>query len=236
MNDSPVLITGGGQRAGLHLARRFMGEGRPVVVTYRREQPVIRELSAAGAVCIQADFSDSAAILQFIDALRERVGSLRAIIHNASTWTADAEGEEAAERFLALFHVHMQAPYLINKGCRDLLLAAGETADIIHLTDDAVRKGSANHAAYVATKAGLDNLTRSFAAMYAPQIKVNTIAPALLAFNDGDDEDYRERVIRKSVLGIVPGFDVIYQTVAYLMDNPYITAATIPLNGGRSVK
>ncbi|MCP1676538.1 dihydromonapterin reductase/dihydrofolate reductase [Natronocella acetinitrilica] len=234
--QAPVLITGAAQRTGLHLARRFMEEGQPVVMTYRRRRPLIDELAADGVICLQADFTTTAGIFAFIDALQRQVTDLRAVIHNASTWSPDAPGEAGARQFADLFHVHMQAPYLINMACRDLLEASDRPADIIHFTDFVVNKGSSKHAAYAATKAGLDNLTRSFAAMFAPRIKVNAIAPALLEFNEGDDEAYRQKARGKSALGIVPGFEVAYQTVRYLMDNSYVTGATLPLDGGRGVR
>jgi NAD(P)-dependent dehydrogenase (short-subunit alcohol dehydrogenase family) len=68
----------------------------------------------------------------------------------------------------------------------------------VHISDDVVRKGSRQHIAYCATKAGLDSLTLSFAAQFAPLIKVNGIAPAMVMFNDGDDADYRAKVLAKS--------------------------------------
>ncbi len=43
------------------------------------------------------------------------------------------------------------------------------------------------HIAYAASKAALDNVTRSFARKLAPEVKVNAIAPSLIMFNEGDD-------------------------------------------------
>ena len=52
-------------------------------------------------------------------------------------------------------------------------------SDIIHITDYVVERGSDKHIAYAASKAALDNMTRSFARKLAPEIKVNAIAPSL---------------------------------------------------------
>jgi len=131
--------------------------------------------------------------------------------------------------------VHMLAPYLINLHCADLLRRS-QPADIVHISDDVARKGSANRIAYCASKAGLDSLTLSFAAQLAPQIKVNGIAPALIQFNEDDDDEYRSKTLAKSALGIEPGAEVIYQSLRYLLDNPYVTGTTLTVNGGRHLK
>ncbi len=99
-----------------------------------------------------------------------------------------------------------------------------------------MRRGSANRVAYCASKAGLENMTLSFAAQFAPRIKVNTIAPALVMFHPDDDAAYRQKTLAKSVLGIEPGPQVIYQSLRYLLDNPYVTGTCLCVNGGRHVR
>ena len=124
---------------------------------------------------------------------------------------------------------------LINLHCADLLRRS-QPADNVHISDDVARKGSANRIAYCASKAGLDSLTLSFAAQLAPQIKVNGIAPALIQFNEDDDDEYRSKTLAKSALSIEPGAEVIYQSLRYLLDNPYVTGTTLTVNGGRHLK
>jgi dihydromonapterin reductase/dihydrofolate reductase len=233
-HPAPVLITGASQRIGLHCAERLLADGYPVIVSYRQERDGLRRLRELGATTLAADFSDLAGIMAFIEALKAQTTTLRAIVHNASSWRAEAPGQEAAA-LLDMFHVHMLAPYLINLHCADLLRAS-RPADIVHISDDAVRKGSRQHVAYCASKAGLDNLTLSFAQKYAPAIKVNGIAPALILFNPEDTDHYRSQALAKSVLGIEPGPEVIYQSLRYLFDNPYVTGTTLTVNGGRHVK
>ncbi|VXC75294.1 Dihydromonapterin reductase [Pseudomonas sp. 8Z] len=230
----PILITGAGQRVGLYCTERLLDAQQPVIISYRQERESIAHLRERGAIALQADFSDEAGILAFIDQLKGHCSGLRAIVHNASQWLAETPGEEV-DVFRQLFTVHMLAPYLINLHCSDLLLQS-EQADIVHVSDDVVRKGSANRPAYCASKAGLESLTLSFAARLAPRIKVNTIAPALLMFNEDDDEAYRTKALAKSALGIEPGPQAFYQSLRYVLDTPYITGTTLTLNGGRHLK
>lgn len=231
---APILITGAAQRVGLHCARRLLEAGHPVIITYRTQRPGVQRLRDLGATALFADFSDEHGTLDFIQRLKQHTDRLRAIVHNASAWLAEVPGDEAAA-FKAMSGVHMLAPYLINLHCAELL--KGSTpADIVHISDDVTRKGSSKHIAYCATKAGLESLTLSFAAKFAPAIKVNGIAPALLLFNADDDADYRATALAKSALGIEPGSEVIYQSLRYLLDNPYVTGTTLTVNGGRHVK
>ncbi|MDH1262011.1 dihydromonapterin reductase [Pseudomonas sp. GD03944] len=233
-SPAPILITGAAQRVGLYCAERLLDDGHSVIVTYRSDRPGLATLRERGALVLQADFSSEHGILAFIAELKGHTDSLRAIVHNASDWLTETPGDEAAA-FQALFSVHMLAPYLINLHCADLLQRS-TPADIIHISDDVARKGSAKRPAYCASKAGLDNLTLSFAARFAPRIKVNGIAPALLMFNPEDDAAYRAKALDKSALGIEPGPDVLYQSLRYLLDNPYVTGTTLTVNGGRHLK
>jgi dihydromonapterin reductase/dihydrofolate reductase len=231
---APILITGAGQRVGLHCAQRLLEDGYRVIFTYRSERPGVQTLRDLGAIGLFADFSSEAGILAFINELKTQTDSLRAIVHNASEWLAETPDSEA-EALTRMFNLHMLAPYLINLHCGELLKRS-TPADIIHISDDVTRKGSSKHIGYCASKAGLDSLTLSFAARYAPAIKVNGIAPALLLFNPDDDAAYRAKALAKSALGIEPGSEVIYQSLRYLLDNPYVTGTTLTVNGGRHVK
>ena len=231
---APILITGAGQRVGLHCAQRLLEDGHRVIFTYRTERPGVRALRDLGATALFADFSSETGIFAFISDLKTHTDSLRAIVHNASEWLAETPVTDAAA-FTRMFSVHMLAPYLINLHCADLLQRS-TPADIVHIGDDVTRKGSSKHIGYCASKAGLDSLTLSFAAKYAPGIKVNGIAPALLLFNADDDAAYRAKALAKSALGIEPGSEVIYQSLRYLLDSPYVTGTTLTVNGGRHVK
>ncbi|RIJ12676.1 dihydromonapterin reductase [Pseudomonas sp. 91RF] len=234
LSTAPILITGAGQRVGLHCAQRLLEDGHRVLFTYRSERAGVKMLRDLGAIGVFADFSSEISILAFIAELKTHTDSLRAIVHNASEWLAE-NGDGEAEAFTRMYNIHMLAPYLINLHCADLLQRSSP-ADIIHISDDVTRKGSSKHIGYCASKAGLDSLTLSFAARYAPSIKVNGIAPALLLFNPDDDAAYRAKALAKSALGIEPGSEVIYQSLRYLLDNPYVTGTTLTVNGGRHVK
>ncbi len=232
-----ILLTGAGRRLGLYHAERLLDAGTPLIVTYRSERPSIERLRERGARAIQADLSTVEGIEACIQAIRREAASLRAIIHNASVWLTDEDIARDPASFELLMNLHVRAPYRIDLACEDLLRAStAPLSDIIHITDAAVQRGSAARAAYIASKAGMDALTRSFAARFAPRIKVNTIAPGLILFHEQDSEVYRRARLARTALGFEPGPEVVWQAIRCLLDNPYITGATLTVDGGQNVK
>lgn len=234
MNAEPVLITGVGRRLGLHLARTFLARGTPVIGTYRSERAGVDTLREAGAELHRVELDDERQIDALVAAVTERHPRLRALIHNASEWLSEADGREPGDVMRRVMQVHVVAPYLMNLALAPLLEASAHPhADIIHVGDHVSSRGSRKHVAYAASKAAQDNLTLSFAARLAPKVKVNSIAPALVIFNDGDDEAYREKARRRSLIGREAGLAEFQDAVDYLLASGYVTGRVLPLDGGR---
>lgn len=230
----PILITGGGRRIGLALAHHFLTLHQPVIVSYRNEYPSIEGLRQAGATCIQADFSTDEGILRFAETVKSTTRGLRAIIHNASAWQAETPGTPLSETLASMLQIHVHAPYLLNHALEELLRGQGHAAsDIIHFTDYVVERGSDKHIAYAASKAALDNMTRSFARKLAPEVKVNAIAPSLILFNEEDDAEYRQKALNKSLMKIVPGEKEVIDLIDYLLTSCYVTGRSFGVDGGR---
>ncbi|MFD1384621.1 dihydromonapterin reductase [Rhodanobacter aciditrophus] len=234
----PILVTGGGRRLGLALVNALLKEGQTVITTYRTHTAVIEDLKAQGVHCIQVDFNEADDVTRLTDeVLAEYQGGLRAVIHNASDWVSEEDGGDPMALMTRMWQVHVAAPYQINLALAPLLekaeSALGEATDIIHLTDYVAEKGSDKHIAYASSKAGLANLTLSFASKLAPKVKVNAIAPSLLMFHPGDNEEYRQKALNKSILSIEPGEQEGVAAVQYVLSSRYMTGRTLSLDGGR---
>lgn len=234
---SPVLITGVGKRVGLALSRHLLAQNVPIIGTYRTHYESIDELRGKGAHLYHCDFYDQASIDKLIATLKTDHPSLRAIIHNASDWLPDDNPFGHAETMQRMMQIHVSVPYQMNYALRDNLMAdTADFKDIIHLTDYVVAKGSKKHMAYAASKAALENLTLSFARLFAPDIKVNAIAPALVIFNEDDSDDYKEKALKKSLIPKEAGLQEINNAVDMLLKSEYMTGRTLHLDGGRHLK
>lgn len=235
MNNT-VIITGGAQRLGLAIAEKLNADGYNVIITYRTPREDLKRIQNSGINTVQADFSTNHGVLHFINWAKSNVGGLRAIIHNASDWAAESAKSDPAEIFTKMMQIHANAPYQINLALSELLTKTDQVTDIIHMTDYVQDKGSKKHIAYAASKAALHNLTLSFSALLAPTVKVNSIAPALVMFNQDDSDEYKQKALKKSLLETCPGAKEAVATVDYLLQSDYITGRTIHLDGGRHLK
>ncbi len=232
-----VLITGAGQRIGYYLAKSFLQQtDYPIVFTYRTHHPQVDELVALGAIGFQVDLTLPNTLPKLVNQVKEQVLSLRAVIHNASLWLSDEkiQTEGGGRNFNALFQLHVEVPFYLNRELTPLLKASvSPLKDIISLSDASVVNGvSADYVGYGSSKAALQALMKGFSKKLAPDIKVNDIAPALIMFNEGDDEEYKQRRLAQSALGIEPGPEVVWQAVQYLMNSPYTTGTVLSLDGG----
>ncbi|PMN94743.1 dihydromonapterin reductase [Enterovibrio norvegicus] len=241
MAQETILITGAGQRVGLALAQHFSELNYHVIVSYRTEHKAISDLRERGVECIHADFSTNEGITSFANHIAGLGVQVRALIHNASDWNAESQTDDYPALLDQMMQIHVKTPYLLNLALHPFLKGSttgNETgsADIIHFTDYVVRKGSAKHIAYAASKAALENLTLSFAQKLAPRVKVNSIAPALIMFNAGDSESYKKKALSKSLMGIAPGEREAVNAVDFILKSAYMTGQSVNLDGGRALK
>lgn len=236
MATSPIVITGVGKRVGFTLAQHLLSRGHAVTGSYRSDYPELDALRQRGAELHHLDCYDPTSVTTFISKISARHGQLRGIIHNASDWLPDAGDLSPLDVISRMLQVHVQVPYQLNLAFEPLLMAGGERSrDIIHITDYVVEKGSKKHAAYAASKAALANLTLSFAARLAPQVKVNSIAPSLILFNQHDTAKYRAKALGKSALQREGGLQEMLAAVDYLLASSYMTGRSLALDGGRNV-
>ena len=235
--EEPLLITGVARRVGLHLAHTFLDRGIPVIGTYRSPRPTLADLERKGAELHQCDFNDEVQTDALVQTVVQNHHSLRAIIHNASDWLSENTDLPSSEIMRRMMQVHVSAPYQLNLALEPLLLASQAMhADIIHVGDYVSSRGSKKHIAYAASKAAQDNLTQSFASKLAPKVKVNSLAPALVLFNEDDDEDYRRKALDKSLMQREGGLDEFQHAIDYLLQSHYVTGRVLPMDGGRHLR
>ncbi len=228
-----IVITGASRRMGAAFARALHADGYAVLGSYRKQTAEVDALRHAGVVMIEADLASDAGVAEFSRQVRSHFSSLRALIHNASLWHTDTEMAADIALRDASFALHVHSPHYLNESLSDLLQAHKDTSDIVHISDANVSFGKADRALYLASKAGAEAVMRCHAQRLAPSVKVNVLAPGLMAFHERDDDDYKQQRLSRSLLGIEPGFDEAVKALRYLLASNYTTGSVLTLDGGR---
>ncbi len=232
-----VLITGAGRRLGLYLADAFLKKGWQVIALTRSGSVELDALKSDRLHQFRLPTYSQPELEHTFATIKAQYGGIQALIHNASVFESDsAHAHDNFDFYERLFHVHMRVPMMINELSGDLLKNDTQPGNIIHITDIYVDNPNEAYAMYCSTKAGLENLSKSYAKKFAPQVRVNTIQPGPMMFLDDHTESEKQAVVSETLLPMENGFQPILLAIEALLANHYMTGASIKVDGGRALK
>jgi 2-deoxy-D-gluconate 3-dehydrogenase len=239
-----ALVTGGRQGIGAAVARELGDAGARVAVTSRRRgdlTDLVEELGGAGidAVALPLDVRDVDGPDAAVAAVVEHFGRLDVLVSNAAA-TSRAPALELGE---AEWHDVIETN--LTGAFRVALAAARGMADggaIVNVSSTYARRATPSRAAYSASKAGLEQLTRCLAVEWAPLgIRVNAVAPGTVATPSragvlADAEFVRRRVERIPLQRIAAPDDMV-GAVLFLAGPAaaYVTGHILLIDGGFSI-
>lgn len=236
-NGKTVLVTGGTSGVGRHTARLFAGHGATVIITGRDEQrgkAVVAEITAAGgrARFVRADLSTH----KDVQRLPHEAGPVDVLINDAGYWELGPTHETTESGFDEMFAVNVKGPFFLTAAYAPLMASNGGGA-VVNVSSMVASRGAAGMAAYSASKAALESLTRAWAAEYGPRkVRVNAVAlgPTRTPVTASMGE-LLDTLAAASPLGRAAEPIEIAETIAYLAGDTasYLTGAVIPVDGGR---
>ncbi len=229
-----ALVTGAGRRFGFELSKALLAEGYQLFAHYNSSRDGISELETLGAIAVQADFTDIESIQEMIKTIRNTTDSIELLVNNASCFFDNETVDNDKKALAAVFQVHGIAPYMLISGLQQQL-SQSENGLVINITDIYADRPSTDYIAYCAAKAGLANMTQSFAKTLAPSVRVNAIQPGPILFLPEHDKEHRMQVLDETPLRVEGGLEPMIETVRFLRDNPFITGESIKVDGGRGL-
>ncbi len=234
-NKQHVVITGASRRLGLFLCGRFLASGYSVLAVTRSPSDELVQLAENADLAIfSVDSYEARNIETLIAQIKDARSKVHALIHNVSAFAKD--GAQYSEQDFALFlRLHMALPAQLNMGLAPLLHDEQSPGNIIHITDIFADNPSATHVLYCASKAGLENLSKGFAKKLAPGVRVNTIQPGPIQFLPSHSEEDKRKVLAQTLLQREGGFMPIFQAICGILENSYMTGASIKVDGGRAL-
>jgi len=230
-----ALVTGASRGIGRAIALALAEAGADVAVNYHARvaeaEDVAQQIRALGrrAVTIAADVADGVAVAAMAATIRGSLGPIDLLVNNAGIGPAHGIEDLTEAVFDRTIAVNLKSAFLCIQAVLPAMRAA-RFGRIVNISSGAARGAGGIGVHYNASKAGMEGLTRGYAARLAAEgITVNAIAPSLI-----DTEmvaPIRANAARIPV-GRMGTAEEVAQAVLLAMGNAYMTGQTIQLNGG----
>ncbi len=261
MADRPLaLVTGGARRVGRATALALAGAGCDLIVTYLGSDAEARTLVGdarplgAGVACERLDLGDLAAVRAFGASMARSHGRLDVLVHNASVYHAStldeltgdpsSPGDRAATPSVPdiehAFRVNAVAPLVLTAALAPLLrrsILPGGGSVVAMCDIHAMGRPRRGLAAYSMSKAALEEMVRSLALDLAPEVRVNGVAPGVVAWPEHgreSDPTMQARYLARVPLERAGTPEDAAEAVRWLaFDAHYSTGQIIRVDGGR---
>lgn len=238
-----ALVTGGARRIGAAAVKKLHAAGYKVVIHCHHSLQEAHSLAAGlnnqrpnSAFVLQRELSEACAAAEIMTAIQDWAGRLDLLVNNASVFIRTEFTAFSESDWHALFNIHVKAPFLLSLAARPLL--AKHSGVIINVSDTHAEKPLKGYSAYCQSKAALEMQTKSLAREFAPEIRVNAIAPGAIVWPENSNTltpEIQEKIIAKTPLKKHGNPEYIAQAILALAENPYITGQILKVDGGRSL-
>jgi NAD(P)-dependent dehydrogenase (short-subunit alcohol dehydrogenase family) len=223
-----VVVTGGTRGVGAGIARAFAETGADVVVCARRPP----EVPLPNTRFAPLDVRDADAVRRFLGELPR----LDVLVNNAGGAPYRLLADASPERHARVLELNLIAPLTVSLAAYEHLRRT--RGSIVMIGSVSGGRPSPGAAAYGAAKAGLENLARSMAVEWAPDVRVNTLVVGMVRTERSHlyygDEEGIAAVSRTVPLGRLAEPSDVGAAAVFLASDAaaYISGASLLVHGG----
>jgi 7-alpha-hydroxysteroid dehydrogenase len=239
--ETVTVVTGAGRGIGAAIARRFAGAGSNLVVIARdggQLEGVAHAVRGLGseALVIAADLTDPAVTDRVVEETVARFGRLDVLVNNAGGAAPTPFGETTGPDLTHAFQLNVVCSFALTKRAVPHLLES-DRASVINISSRMDRLVARGLLTYGTVKAATSQMTRLLAAELAPRIRVNGIAPGVVAtegLTEALDDPTRQHILAATPLHRLATVEDVANAAVWLAspESSYITGKIIELDGG----
>jgi 3-oxoacyl-[acyl-carrier protein] reductase len=232
-----ALVTGGSRGIGAAISRALAERGAAVAINYRERAEDAGNLAAllrdmgAHVMVIAADVSQRDAVDNMVEAVKSELGPIDILVNNAGIAITRRVADLSEADFDRTISVNLKSVFLCTQAVLPMMRAK-KWGRIVNISSGAARGAGSIGPHYNASKAGIEGLTRGYAARLVKEgITLNAVAPSLI---ETDMMKGQQTLVDRIPLGRFGTADEVAKAVMMLVDNPYMTGQTIAMSGGMS--
>ena len=232
-----ALVTGSSSGIGEATARLLAAEGATVVVNSARSVAAGEALAAelADASYVQGDIAVADDVERLVATTVERHGRLDVLVNNAGTTVKIPHGDldqVTAEVWHKILDVNVIGTFMLTRAAMPHLRASGDGC-VVNVTSLAGVRPTGSSIPYAASKAALNHLTLLLANVVGPEVRVNAVAPGLVATPWTADWELEHAY----VAGVAPlqrsaTAEDVAEVVLGLVNARYVTGEIVLVSGG----
>ena len=239
-----AVVIGGSGGIGAAAAQMLAAEGATVVVTWRSGEATARALLAklpgAGHLAKRAVIEDTTTLTTLAADVDAAFGRCDILVNTAGYTKPIPIGDLDAltDDFIDdMFKVNWRGQFAAIRAFTPMLKASGDGL-IVSVSSIAGLSGVGSNLAYAAIKAGIDTMTKSLARALAPNVRVMSVSPGVVAtdFVPGRDAAALEKVAQTIPLKRVATAEDVGRAIAACATHlTYSTGSLIVIDGGRAL-
>ena len=239
-----AVVTGSSRGIGRAIALRFARDGYDVAVNYHTSEAAAHDVADAvrdhgqEAIVVGADVSDPAAASRLVDRAAEAFDGVDHVVNNAGIDQHVFTDSLSTADFDRVMDVNVNGAFNVTKAALHSLRASEDDPSVTNVSSILAYTGAPVECHYASSKGALLSLTKSHAGDFAPEVRVNAVAPGHVETDMTADRSAAEK---REELADIPlerfgRPDEIADAVAYLRDATFVTGETLNVNGGELMR
>lgn len=238
MNQTAV-ITGASKRIGKSVVQHLAAKGWSVVIHYNRSgneaQALVDDLQLKYPQqrfwAFAADLSNPEEVQALIPEIIAQVGAFDLLVNNASVFKGGSIQSTSEALFDSQINVNLKAPFLLM---RDFARHCGK-GNIINFVDTRITQNKSDYSAYTLAKKSLWKATKMAALEFAPQIRVNAIAPGVTLAPADQGAAYLQELAQNIPMKKPGGVEPVLKSIDYILENDHLTGQLLFADGGENL-